>query len=472
MPELSQETICTVQNQLSRLNDELKENINLLETESKLTKNIDEYPKVTFLGTGSSSPSKYRCVSGILVEHLPGRYIIMDCGEGTVLQLHRIFGRQKSQEVLVGLSAVYISHLHADHHLGLIGIIKERKRAFEKKGKEIEKLYLLAPSNISIFLCMYHSKFEDVLTDLFQIRNQHLLPFIPPKEEDLVGYREGSPFKRKNPFANAAICLNDEEVITTQKLYPLILSELLKDLGLKSVTTSRALHCPGAFCVSFKFDYGELEEGKEFKLVYTGDTRPNHFLDELALNADLLIHEATLEHYMLDDCLSKKHSTFTEATECAQRVNAKFTILTHFSQRYPKFPPFEEFENEDTIGCAWDTMTVSPQTFRFIKPVYEAIKVRFSDEMSTLKELKDTYEYKSEGPAKRIASHLGLEFDEDAFLAKKRSNPGLIDEPKNKKLLDKEEQKLVLGRMATKVTIDGETGQNCNKQKTTGSIDS
>lgn len=51
--------------------------------------------------------------------------------------------------------------------------------------------------------------------------------------------------------------------------------------------------------------------------MYTGDTRPNRALHELGTAKgqvpDLLIHEATLEHYLLESCIAKKHSTFTEA---------------------------------------------------------------------------------------------------------------------------------------------------------------
>ena len=52
----------------------------------------DKYPEVTFLGTGSSVPSKYRNVTGILVETEPGSYMILDCGEGTLGQLVRLHG--------------------------------------------------------------------------------------------------------------------------------------------------------------------------------------------------------------------------------------------------------------------------------------------------------------------------------------------------------------------------------------------
>ena len=128
--------------------------------------------------------------------------------------------------------------------------------------------YLIAPSRISHFLCMYHANFEDILTDLCQIRNEHLLPFSLPNRNEPTNWtekihnssptknRESSPFQDKNPFSNAAIDPSDE-AITTQKIYPQILNPLLKNIGLKSIKTCRALHCPGAFCVSFVFLWGQ-----------------------------------------------------------------------------------------------------------------------------------------------------------------------------------------------------------------------
>ena len=86
----------------------------------KKYQNEPEFPKVTFLGTGSSVPNKYRNVSSILIESSLNSYVILDCGEGSLLQLHRHFGRQKSLEILRQLKGIYISHLHADHHLGKI----------------------------------------------------------------------------------------------------------------------------------------------------------------------------------------------------------------------------------------------------------------------------------------------------------------------------------------------------------------
>ena len=90
-----------------------------------------------------------------------------------------------------------------------------------------------------------------------------------------------------------------------------------------------------------------------YKIVYSGDTRPSDNLISLGLDekqTDLLIHEATMAHYMLEDCKVKRHTTFTEAIEVAQKMNAKNAIMTHFSQRYSKIPPLDEFEVADNVG--------------------------------------------------------------------------------------------------------------------------
>ena len=73
-------------------------------------------------------------------------------------------------------------------------------------------------------------------------------------------------------------------------MYPAVLKEVLDSLKLQSVKTCRAIHCPSSFSVSLTTNAG-------FKLVYTGDTRPNGALVELGLDdqpTDLLIHEATM----------------------------------------------------------------------------------------------------------------------------------------------------------------------------------
>jgi len=82
------------------------------------------------------------------------------------------------------------------------------------------------------------------------------------------------------------------------------------------------------------------------------------------LNSDVLIHEATFETEMRDDAIAKAHSTSDEALEIGRRMNAKLTVLTHFSQRYPKIQPPQQSSSPSTSGytnaaIAFDLMTIS-----------------------------------------------------------------------------------------------------------------
>ena len=86
-----------------------------------------------------------------------------------------------------------------------------------------------------------------------------------------------------------------------------------------------------------------------------------------------------MEHLFLEDAKKKKHSTFTEAITVGKEVGAKFTVLTHFSQRYYKVPIFDEMEGHEAVGTAFDFMTVTPQTFGVMRHMYEPLKVIFAD---------------------------------------------------------------------------------------------
>ena len=143
-----------------------------------------------------------------------------------------------------------------------------------------------------------------------------------------------------------------------------------------------------------------------------GDTRPSTNLitfGKLDQDPDLLIHEATMEHYMLDDCKAKRHTTFTEAIEVANEMKAKTTILTHFSQRYSKIMPLDELkvENCDNIGIAFDFTSISPKTFNVIRKTFPALEAIFETEMEEVLRKRINFKYKRIDKA--IEASLNLE---------------------------------------------------------------
>lgn len=80
--------------------------------------------EIICLGTGSSAPSKYRNVSATLLRVPGSGSYLFDCGEGTLGQLKRLYRPTELKEVLRNLKAMWISHLHADHHLGTASVVK------------------------------------------------------------------------------------------------------------------------------------------------------------------------------------------------------------------------------------------------------------------------------------------------------------------------------------------------------------
>lgn len=115
-----------------------------------------------------------------------------------------------------------------------------------------------------------------------------------------------------------------------------------------------------------------------FKLTYSGDTKPCDALVELGIDSTLLIHEATMEDELVDDALAKMHSTVSQAIEQGHKMNAKYTLLTHFSQRYAKIPRIEQ-HLIGNVGIAFDNMEVVMTDLNYLNSLYPVMKKMFPD---------------------------------------------------------------------------------------------
>ncbi|BET01573.1 zinc phosphodiesterase [Nesidiocoris tenuis] len=314
--------------------EKLKAELSSLVTENQ--KMSTDYPNVLFLGTGSCIPNKTRNTSGILIEISPDKFVLADCGEGTYGQLVRFFGPDDVDRVLRNIKAIYISHLHADHHIGLIGVLK----ALGRVGNQ-GPVYLLAPKQIMFWLHMYDRQFEKVLRPIQVVANQELL-------------------------------------YNNYQLEESVQNALKDDLGLKMVKTTYVKHCPNAFGVSFEHVDG-------WKIAYSGDTMPCDELVEIGKDCDLLIHEATMEDELKEEAVIKQHSTTSEAIDIGRRMGAAFTMLTHFSQRYAKLPRFDESGTfGDNVGIAFDNMRVRFRDLAKLKYLHPALRLMFYEDVDEL----------------------------------------------------------------------------------------
>lgn len=298
--------------------------------------NGDLYPEIAFLGTGSSIPSKVRNVSAILVKSSEKEYLLMDCGEGTYGQMLRLYGIQVKY-VLLHLSAIFISHMHADHHLGLIKVLKERENIFNELEIEYKPILLIGPNNLCSWLKKYSMNFEKL----------HSFRFV---ECSALEHDELFNTHKKDVFDNCPDLL---------------------------ISTVPVIHCPDAHGVIIS------SKSSKWKLVYSGDTMPCTRLITAGKNCSLLIHEATMEDDLAEEAVIKRHSTTSEAIKVGEEMNAKYTILTHFSQRYAKVPLFTE-NFHALVGCAFDNMKVHPNKLYILPLLIPVLNSLFAEMVEDL----------------------------------------------------------------------------------------
>ncbi|KAM4057137.1 beta-lactamase superfamily protein [Hirsutella rhossiliensis] len=280
------------------------------------------------LGTGSSVPSKYRNVSGTLIR-VPGiGNYLLDCGEGTLGQIRRALGADETAEVLRGLRCIVISHVHADHHTGAVAIIK----AWYEQALRDKSTATLAMSCIG--------RYRTMLQELSQVHDFgfHRLRF------------PSCPWTRGK----------DRDVTTAQDLAAMAAGGGGGGggggddaWGLASITRVPVPHCWRSYGT-------QLELTSGLRIAYSGDCRPSTAFAKACRGAHLLVHECTFGDDRQDHARAKKHSTMGEALGVARDMQARRTLLTHFSQRYSKADSLTRTtgEGEQGVLLALDMMRV------------------------------------------------------------------------------------------------------------------
>ncbi|KAL7526675.1 hypothetical protein ACHAXR_002120, partial [Thalassiosira sp. AJA248-18] len=299
--------------------------------------------ELLFLGTGSAVPCKHRNVTGMYLRMNNGNSMLLDVGEGTMGQLLQSWKSTLSpgqipideyHSRLSGIKAVWISHPHADHHLGLLRLLSERAAICGPN----DPIVLMAPHDMFDFLAEYRQVVPEI---------HH--SYIPVDCRDMI-------HGRANPLGN--------------KLY--------EELGITNCMSVQVAHCLRSYAV--------VIDGTSFgRVAYSGDCRPSHQFADVGLGTDLLIHEATFEIGMEEDAVLKRHSTVGEAIDIASKMNAKSLVLTHFSQRYPKIPPLKKTKDEGKtkeipIAFAFDFMRLTPNTIGLAAELTPALRLLYPRE--------------------------------------------------------------------------------------------
>uniref|UniRef100_A0A8C6UDR1 Zinc phosphodiesterase ELAC protein 2 n=1 Tax=Neogobius melanostomus TaxID=47308 RepID=A0A8C6UDR1_9GOBI len=300
-----------------------------------LADEAEQFPEVVFLGTGSALPMKTRNVSGTLLNISASQSVLLDCGEGTFGQLCRHYGDEVDQ-AMSKINTIFISHMHADHHTGLLKLLYQRKRALSTLGKPDSPVFLLGPGYIMTWLNQYHQACEEILRHIKSV---------------------------------PTVCCN-----------PLISS-------CHSVETCLVRHCKPAYACS-------LTHGSGWRLAFSGDTMPCDAFVSIGTGATLLIHEATLEDALEEEAVEKRHSTTSQAIGIGMKMNAEFIMLNHFSQRYAKIPMFSA-DFSDRVGISFDHMRVRFRDLKLLPSLTPALKALFAEDLSEMEEQRDKRELRN-----------------------------------------------------------------------------
>ncbi|KAJ9151770.1 Ribonuclease Z 1 [Pleurostoma richardsiae] len=289
------------------------------------------------LGTGSALPSKYRNVSATLV-YVPGYgNYLFDCGENTLGQMRRLLGREKTDAILLDLKAIFISHLHADHHLGTASVFRTWNSVTSKAGRPDARLALVSTHGIHAFMREYCNM------EPMGFERMHQVVLHSPGRDGIF----------------PAVAFQGDDA---------------KDFGLSKVEACRVEHCHGAVGTVVTWPSG-------LKIAYSGDCRPSKTFARLGRGATLLIHECTLDDDLVKDAIEKKHCTMSEALGVARDMGARRVLLTHFSQRYPKFPNLSgwqelqgDVKDHQAVLMAFDHMCVKLGDFKKAELFVPALK--------------------------------------------------------------------------------------------------
>ncbi|KAF2769393.1 hypothetical protein EJ03DRAFT_374550 [Teratosphaeria nubilosa] len=348
--------------------------------------------EVTTLGTGSALPSKYRNVSSTLLR-VPGwGCMLFDAGENTMGQLRRVFPPDELKQILRGLRMIWISHMHADHHLGTVSVIKawyqevhNSTPATHQPGVSAKDVFetktgLAVVSETAMQHWLYEYSF---IEDYGLSRLAPLYISTPYRAPSNVEASILEPNKIGWFIPPSSLAVMPAE----QRHQTLALNTLTPEfLNLADIQAVAVKHCHGARAVSVTFPSG-------FKASYSGDCRPSPAFSKIGKGSTLVIHEATFDDELRGDAEAKNHSTTSEALGVAQAMGAKTCILTHFSQRYQKLPVMDHSDGgsmegpqaslEDTFAAAADEEETTNPEDEDSGPLQEDLPTTFPDQPTT-----------------------------------------------------------------------------------------
>ena len=275
---------------------------------------MDDF-KVTILGSGSAVPTSWHNPSGQVVLYRGKQYLI-DCGEGTQMQMIRYKIKPKN------LDHVFISHLHGDHYYGLIGLIN----SFHLMRRE-KPLHIYAPADL-----------KAILNIQLKVSNTKLYyPLVFHPLEDSSGVL----------FTDDYFSVKAFPLLHSIPVWGFLFQEKERDRRIDKTFVKS--YQPSIYKlkkikdgVDFKTDKGEILKNKDITLqaypsrsfAYCSDTAYLESTAKYVKGVDLLYHESTFDNSQKELATKTLHSTAAQAARVAMEARAGKLLLGHYSARF------------------------------------------------------------------------------------------------------------------------------------------
>lgn len=270
--------------------------------------------EVILLGTGSSVPTPEKWHSSVVIRY-EKELLLFDCGEAAQIRI------QQAKLSPMRFHHIFLTHYHGDHFFGLPGLLFSMQM-----NKRTEPLHIYGPKGL-----------KPMLRNLFAMQGGgvdfpiHLHEIVTRTKKTIL--ETGSfqidvaPARHSIPTLAYAFCEREKVHLDTAKL---------NELGVTPGPALKTLQEKGRLKVGKKLimlnEVSTSVPGK--KVVYTGDTAKCASVIRLARGADLLIHEATYSHDLVEKAHKYLHSTAREAAEVARAAGVAQLVLVHHSRRH------------------------------------------------------------------------------------------------------------------------------------------
>ena len=290
---------------------------------------------IVLLGTSASRPTVERNVSALALVR-EGETMLFDCGEGTQRQMMR-YG------VAFSLSDIFFTHFHADHVIGVIGLM----RTMALQGRT-DPMRLWGPKGAERHLKRAEQFGVDRLTFPVEIRELEPGARVERADYEIRAFAvEHGP----GPAMGYALVEQDRK----GRFDP----DRARELGVPEGPLWGRIHrgedvtLGDGTVVQSSALVGPPRPGRT--VVITGDTRPSSNTIAAARNADLLVHEATFGDEEAERAVETGHSTAREAAIVARTAGCRRLVLSHFSARYSR----DASELEAQARSEFDHVTIA-----------------------------------------------------------------------------------------------------------------